>query len=132
MKFLLDTHILLWSMWGSNKLPNKMKEAIEKNGNELWLSPVSAWEILVLAEKGRIEVPGKRPEVWVKNILKSVPVKVAPLNWEVAIKSRQVKLTHEDPADRFIVATALIYDLILITMDQKILDSGCSEFCFKI
>jgi len=39
-------------------------------------------------------------------------------------------LPHQDPADRFLVATALVYDLILMTVDQKILDSDSREICF--
>jgi len=57
MKILLDTHIWLWYSLGNPKLNQTLKSAIENPDNELWLSPVSIWEALLLAEKGRISLP---------------------------------------------------------------------------
>ena len=130
MKLLLDTHILLWSLSGSEKLPPRMKKALEKKSNDLWLSPITTWEMLMLCEKGRIRVDHKDPIKWIKKILKTLPFKEAPLNHEVAIRSRQIDLPHQDPADRFIVATALVYDLKLLTVDQKILNNDHYKLCF--
>jgi len=130
MKLLLDTHILLWSLSGSEKLPTMMKKALEKNSNDLWLSPITTWEMLMLCEKGRIRVNHKDPIKWIKKTLKTLPFKEAPLNHEVAIRSREIGLPHQDPADRFIVATALVYDLKLLTVDQKILNSDHHKLCF--
>ena len=45
----------------------------------------------------------------------------APINLEVAIESRRVNLPHQDPADRFLAATAIIYDLTLVTADARII-----------
>ena len=130
MKLLLDTHILLWSLSGSEKLPPRMKKALEKKSNDLWLSPITTWEMLMLCEKGRIRIDHKDPIKWIKKILKTLPFKEAPLNHEVAIRSRQIDLPHQDPADRFIVATALVYDLKLLTVDQKILNNDHYKLCF--
>ncbi len=101
MRLLLDTHILLWGLSGSAKLPFEMKNVMEKDSNELWLSPVTTWEILMLSEKGRIHIPHNDPVKWMKHILKALPIKEAPLNHDVAIKSRQIELPHQDPADRY-------------------------------
>lgn len=130
MKLLLDTHILLWSLSGSDKLPSKIKNELEKKSNNLWLSPISVWEILMLCEKGRIQIDHEDSIIWMKEVLKTVPLKEAPLNHEVAIRSRLVELPHQDPADRFLVATALVYDLTLMTVDQKILDFDQHKICF--
>ena len=54
MKLLLDTHILLWSLLEPEKLGKDTAKILEISNNELWLSPISLWEIIVLAEKGRI------------------------------------------------------------------------------
>jgi len=131
MKFLLDTHILLWSLSDSQKLPLKIKEALEDKSNDLWLSPITIWEILLLNEKGRIQIARGNPVKWIKNLLKTLPFKEAPLNHEVAIKSRQIDLPHQDPADRFLVATALIYNLTLLTVDEKILANDFHQICLK-
>ena len=45
----------------------------------------------------------------------------APLNHEVALNSRNIKVAHEDPADRFLAATAAVYDLVLATADERLL-----------
>jgi PIN domain nuclease of toxin-antitoxin system len=131
MNLLLDTHILLWSLTGSDKLPDEMKKALEDPVSTLWLSPISTWEILMLHEKNRIWIDHADPVEWIERVLGSIPFKEASLNHEVAIQSRQVKLPHQDPADRFLVATALVYDLTFMTVDQKILDSDRVEICFK-
>jgi PIN domain nuclease of toxin-antitoxin system len=131
MNLLLDTHILLWSLTGSDKLPDEMKKALEDPVSTLWLSPISTWEILMLHEKNRIWIDHADPVEWIERVLGSIPFKEASLNHEVAIQSRLVKLPHQDPADRFLVATALVYDLTFMTVDQKILDSDRVEICFK-
>ncbi len=120
MKLLLDTHILLWSMLEPERLGEKTAEILESIDNELWLSPISLWEVIVLAEKGRIELDNE-PGKWLKTALRQLPVREAPLNFNIAIESRYITVSHQDPADRFIAATAKVYDLILVTADQNLL-----------
>jgi len=116
---LLDTHIWLWSLLEPARLEQVVAEALESPENELWLSPVSVWETLVLAEKGRV-VLEPEPQAWVRRALRTVPLHDAPLNREVAFESRRVELGHEDPADRFLAATAAVYDLQLVTADRRL------------
>lgn len=85
----------------------------------------------MLCDKGRIKMSQKNPVKWVKEILKTLLFKEAPLNHEVAIRSRQLSLPHQDPADRLLVATALVYDLTLFTVDEKILESDHRKLCFE-
>jgi len=119
---LLDTHILLWSLLESERLLPNVAKALQDAENQLWLSPISIWECLVLAQKGRLSLDPD-PERWVRDVLDTLPFTQAPLNHEVAIVSRSVALPHQDPADRFLVATALVYDLTLVTADQHIIDA---------
>jgi PIN domain nuclease of toxin-antitoxin system len=58
----------------------------------------------------------------VRRLLKSSIFHEAPLNHEVAIQSRTIELSHEDPADRFLCATASVFDLTLLTADTRILE----------
>jgi len=60
---------------------------------------------------------------WVRSMLRSTPLREAPLNHEVAIQSRSLNLPHQDPADRFLAATAIVYDLTLVTADERLLGS---------
>lgn len=89
----------------------------------MWLSPISAWEALLLAERGRLRTDGD-PAGWVDRALKALPVRDATLTREVALVSRSLDLAHEDPADRFIAASAVVYDLVLVTADERLLESG--------
>jgi PIN domain nuclease of toxin-antitoxin system len=58
---------------------------------------------------------------WIRRALDVSGVREATLNHPVAIRSREVELEHEDPADRFLAATAEIYDLTLVTEDERLL-----------
>ena len=107
---LLDTHIWLWYLLGDNKLSTNLQKIIASEKNELWLSPISVWETLILAEKGRIELDST-PITWVKKYLRILDVKEARLTYEIVMLSRQLELSHQDPADRFIAATAVHQDL---------------------
>ena len=121
MKLLLDTHIWIWSALERKRLSKKVALALESPNNELWLSPISVWELLLLTEAGRVELD--RPAVrWVADFFAATPVRDAPLTRDVALESRRLPLSHQDPADRFIAATALVYDLTLVTGDERLLD----------
>ncbi len=96
-----------------------MAQTIADGTNEVWLSPVSVWEAMLLIERGRIEVDGD-PRGWIERVVTAMPVRDAVLNREVAMVSRRLQLPHEDPADRFIAATTAVYGLTLITADQRL------------
>ena len=120
MKLLLDTHIWLWSALEPARLSKRVSRALDDSTNELWLSPMSVWEALVLARKKRVALEPS-PEQWVRRALVELPIHEAPVNHEVAIRSETITLGHNDPADRFIVATALVHDLTLVTADRRLL-----------
>lgn len=122
MKFLLDTHVILWSAAEPEKLPSKIVEELEKELNELWFSPISVWEILLLAEKGRVVIKADH-EKSIRKMFKKLPFREAVINQEVAIQSRKINLPHQDPADRFLAATAIVYDLTLVTADRRLIDA---------
>ena len=120
LKLLLDTHIIIWSVAEPEKLLPEIAEELENESNELWYSPISVWEIHLLAEKGHIWV-GSDIEKSIRDIFHKLPFNAAPINLEVALESRQVNLPHQDPADRFLAATAVVYDLTLVTADARII-----------
>jgi len=75
---------------------------------------------LVLIEKGRLKLAGD-PFEWLQSIFTKIPFHEAPLNHQVAIQSRLIKVAHQDPADRFLVATAQVYQLTLVTADDRLI-----------
>ncbi len=121
MKLLLDTHIWIWSLIEPVRLFEGVRAALESDDNELWLSPISTWETLLLVERGRIAIEGD-PQTLVSHMLKAGPFREASLTHAVAQESRRLSLEHSDPADRFVAATAVVYDLTLVTADARLLD----------
>jgi PIN domain nuclease of toxin-antitoxin system len=120
MRLLLDTHIFLWGLLDPTRLSRRVARELQDPANDLWISPISTWEVMVLAEKGRI-VLDPDPATWIRKVYRTIPFKEAPLNHEVAIQSRSVNLPHQDPADRFLIATARVHDLTLVTADEHLL-----------
>jgi PIN domain nuclease of toxin-antitoxin system len=121
LKLLLDTHIWLWSSQDAKRLGRRVEQELRNPANELWLSPISTWEALVLHAKGKIRLRGSLVE-WVA--LATAPFREAPLTHEIALVSRQLQLRHSDPADRFLAATAKVLDLTLVTADLNLLGLG--------
>jgi PIN domain nuclease of toxin-antitoxin system len=119
MKLLLDTHIWLWSLLEPERLSRKVALELRNPRNEIWLSPISVWETLVLAEKGRIQLYPD-PASWVLKALEAAPFHEARINREIAMRSRELKGPHQDPADRFLAATAWVYALTLVTADRRL------------
>lgn len=120
MKLLLDTHIWLWFLQNPERLGQATKLALANPENELWVSPVSTWEALMLQRKNRIQLRSHFL-AWVKQ---STPgIFEAPLTHEIVLAAEQLDL-HMDPADRFIAATAQVLDLTLVTADQRLLGLG--------
>lgn len=120
MKLLLDTHIVLWSLLEPARLTTRVAAELENPANDLWVSPLSIWEILVLAEKGRV-ILEPDPLTWIRKVFQTIPFKEALLNHEIAIQSRLITLPHRDPIDRFLAATAVVYSLTLTTADEHLL-----------
>jgi PIN domain nuclease of toxin-antitoxin system len=123
LNLLLDTHVILWSAAEPERFPPDIARTLESDANERWFSPISVWEILLLAEKGRIRLR-PHPENGIRALLKTLPLREAVLNHEVAVQSRLVDLPHQDPADRFIAATAQVFGLTLVTADKRLLDAS--------
>jgi PIN domain nuclease of toxin-antitoxin system len=117
MKLLLDTHILLWGLLEPERLNRRVAAEFVNPDNEIWISPINVWETLVLAEKGRI-VLQPDPESWVRTVLSQRAFHEARINHEIAFQSRALKLRLQDPADRFLAATAVVYQLTLVTADK--------------
>jgi len=121
VRLLLDTHIWLWSLLDPARLTKRVARELAKEDAELWLSSISVWEFLALVEKGRVRLQSP-PDEWVRDALRRVPINEAAVTHEVALETRNVRLSHRDPADRFLVATARIFDLKLVTADKRLID----------
>ena len=116
MKLLLDTHIWVWSVADESRLADPVRRALANPTHERWISSISIWEVLILAERGRLILePDARS--WVQHAMTVSPVREAPITIDVALASRAVRLQTQDPADRFIAASAAVFGLTLVTAD---------------
>jgi PIN domain nuclease of toxin-antitoxin system len=121
---VLDTHALIWWVNDDQQLSDRARKAIEKeiNGKEgqVFISTISAWEIALLVEKGRLTLTMDVKD-WIDTVTAIEGVRFVPVDNEVAMQS--VRLPgefHPDPADRMIVALARRLSTALITSDAKI------------
>jgi PIN domain nuclease of toxin-antitoxin system len=122
VKYLLDTHIWIWSVAKPEKLSEQVKNILGDDSNELFISSISFWEFIILVEKGRITI-SKPVNEWIRDAVIDPDIKEIPIDKKIALKSREINLPHQDPADRFIAATAFIHQMTLITSDRKLEES---------
>lgn len=117
LRLLLDTHAWLWRLLDPERVSEDAEKAIADRGSELFLSPVSTWETLVLARNGRLALTPS-PSEWVLDALRRSTPTAAPLTHAIALRSEALEgFGSEDPADRFLVATAIEHELTLVTAD---------------
>jgi PIN domain nuclease of toxin-antitoxin system len=122
MRLLLDTHIWLWSHLSPDRLSRRVTRELNRPDNERWLSPVSISELVLLVEKGRV-VLDLPIEKWLEQAFNRAPTTEASLTNSVAVEMLRVNLCYRDPADRLLAATARVFDLILVTADQRLIQS---------
>jgi PIN domain nuclease of toxin-antitoxin system len=120
VKLLLDTHIWIWSLLEPGRLSRRVVRELENRANELWLSPISTWELMVLCDKGRV-VSEEPVEEWISRAMEVVPLREAPLTHEVALETRGSRLPYKDPVDHFLGATARVMGLTLVTADERLI-----------
>lgn len=122
---VIDTHVLVWWVSGDKSLSKPAFEAINEaiaDDSEIIVSSISAWEIAMLIEKGRL-VLSMDIESWLDEVSQIDGVRFMPVDNEIGIKSTVLPGEfHKDPADRMIVATARKFAVPLVTADEKIIE----------
>ena len=121
MKLLLDTHIWIWSLAEPKQLSPRVHRELKDPANELWLSPVNTWEALLLHSKGLTQLRGNARD-WITKA--TMRMHEAPLTHEIVVAAHELPLPHQDPADRFLAATADVLGLPLVTADHRLLGLG--------
>jgi PIN domain nuclease of toxin-antitoxin system len=122
MRLLLDTHIWLWSLLEPERLGRGVQRKLTDPASQLWLSPISIWELSVLLRRGRVTIDGGFHE-WLQTAFDRAPLREAPLTHEVSMAAHDLELPHQDPADTFLAATATVFDLTLVTSDKRLIRS---------
>lgn len=121
---VLDTHALLWWASGDSQLSAKALSAItgvlEHPEGEILVSAISAWEIALLVDKGRLSLAMGLDD-WLDAVQEIDGLRVVPLDAATAVESTRLPGNfHNDPADRMIVALARHFNAALVTADEKI------------
>ncbi|WP_019919202.1 type II toxin-antitoxin system VapC family toxin [Methyloversatilis discipulorum] len=120
---VLDTHALLWWANGERaQLSAAAASAIdaEMDGGQILVSSMSAWELAMLVERGRVAL-SMDVASWLDTLSRIDAVQIVPVDSEIAVKSVQLPGDfHKDPADRIIVATARKFAAPLVSADEKI------------
>lgn len=115
---LLDTCTLLWLARGQG-LPEPVSARIADEGNAVFVSAISAWEIGVKLRKGRLGLPMPL-QAWWGTVLQHHALTEVPVEADVAIRATELPPLHADPADRLLVATARHLRATLLTPDPLI------------
>ncbi len=115
MKYLLDTHVLLWWLGGDKRLSDKFKKIIEDKSNIKLVSVVSIWETIIKVQAKKLPI-----KTSIDNLIKKIGFPI--LNIDIIHTLELIKLPsiHKDPFDRMLVAQAKSEDCILLTDDENI------------
>lgn len=122
MRILLDTHILIWALLGSRRLPKKSEAAIADGGNEILFSAASIWEIAIKRQTRRIEFSMEAQRIAEAAI--DTGFVELPITSVVAAGVGDLPLHHKDPFDRLLVCQALHEPARLFTVDPQLAPYG--------
>ena len=122
---LLDTCAVLRLANGefgkfSRSAMNAMREA-----DMLYVSPISEWEISLKWKQGGIELP-LEPRMLMRKVIDAYSLSLIPLSEEVMFRATELPDIHKDPADRFIIATAMFGNMVVVTTDRRFPQYGIS------
>lgn len=123
MNLLLDTHIWIWALQAPEKLGRRVRRELQRASNQLYLSPVSIWEVHHLERRRRLRAKPSFAQ-WLDEVLAKVPLREAPFTFAVAAAASRIELPQSDLGDIFLAATATAFDLTLVTSDEQLL--ACS------
>lgn len=103
-----------------HKLTSEVHQFLNAPESELFLSPISVWELGLLVDKKKFELREDFAK-WVERSVTDLGLLEASLDWKAVHAMRYILPNHKDPADRFLAATAITYDLTLVTADKRLL-----------
>jgi PIN domain nuclease of toxin-antitoxin system len=114
---ILDTHIWVnWILGGDTAITPTIVYAMQKE-RRLAVSAISCFEVSLLASRGKLELPLSVDE-WLSEALSNSGVESLPVTCEIANRAVALKEIHRDPADRIIIATALVHQAKLASIDS--------------
>jgi PIN domain nuclease of toxin-antitoxin system len=119
MKYLLDTHTLLWTIGKSKNLSSNANKAIKNHENEIFVSAVSLWEISIKCRIGKLSIDGLELEELL-DLIEKMEFELISLTPEESISYGKLdEPNHKDPFDRMLIWQAIQRKMVLISKDTK-------------
>ena len=118
MKYLLDTHVLLWHYDDFGELPQRILEIIENPENDIYVSTVSIWEIAIKKSLNRLDFKLTIDELYA--LINSSPINLINIENKHLNICSKLSFIHRDPFDRYLISVTISENLILITHDKDI------------
>lgn len=118
MNYLLDTHILLWTLIDPDRVPARMRRIVEDTGNRVWFSAASIWEIAIKHSLAKPEFAMEAATIW--KAARETGLDELAVTAEHAIGVDALPWLHRDPFDRLLVAQAHTEDMKLLSVDPKV------------
>lgn len=122
MKYLLDTHIILWSALDVKKLSRKAKIILENPDNVLYFSPISLWEISIKHAKHPEQMPITSERA--KDLALKMGFIELPVRSRHGVDIANLPEIHNDPFDRMLITQARSEGIGLISHDDKVIANG--------
>ncbi|MGB5685002.1 MAG: type II toxin-antitoxin system VapC family toxin [Candidatus Electrothrix sp.] len=117
MNILLDTHAFLWWITDDAQLSETARKLIKDNGNTLYWSAASSWEVGIKYALGRLPLPDA-PEIFLAQELAGNQIESLPITDRYAFQAGRLPRHHKDPFDRMLIAQAMTDSLILLSCDS--------------
>lgn len=114
MRYLLDTHTLLWARSAPERLTSEALAVLESTDNTLYVSMASLWECAIKSSIGKLDIPDSFYRIVVEDY------EVIGIDISHVQASANLPMHHRDPFDRLLVAQAQLGGLALITRDRNI------------
>ena len=119
MKVLIDTHTFLWWNTDDPLLSQHAKEIIADGQNEVFLSAVSVWEIVIKTVKGRLILP-ESPAQYIYSRMSLYRFRSLPIQIKHAVHVYELPIYHNDPFDRMLIAQSQLESFPLVTKNGDI------------
>ena len=119
MKYLLDTHVFLWSFGKPDELSRKASSAIKNEDNEIFVSTISLWEISIKVRIGKLELKGIDIQD-LPGIIKKMDYQIINLETKDSIEYSLLKEdTHNGPFDRMLIQQSINRNMTMISRDKE-------------
>lgn len=120
MKYLLDTHILIWMAVSPEKISKSILEIMENTENKIYVSTISLLEIAIKMSIGKLNLRGLEISDLIESCVEE-NIEIIQLSPSAIVRYRKlpIKENHKDPFDRTLISICMADDLVLLSMDSK-------------